>query len=155
MNRPPSIFIHLPSARCLTSFATLAVALTLASCGYYKQEGTVRADSGTTVIPVTLRWLPDGGTIAGTNPQTGESFEGQYYDLNAPPPAVFRVELDPEETGAKFAYGSMQGNQGTVLHCRMLIGTALPAPDAADTSKGPHGLGQCLDSMGTTYVMSY
>ena len=143
------------TARHFIGFGVLVVALTLASCGYYKQEGTVEAESGTVTIPVTLRWLPDGGTIAGTNPNTGEAFKGQYYDLNTPPPAVFRADMDPQQTGATFAYGTMQGSQGSVLHCRMIIGTGLPPPDADDTRKGPHGLGQCLDSMGMTYVMEF
>jgi hypothetical protein len=154
MNGLPAVTAHTAN-RHPRRVLTAVLALALASCGYYKQEGTIRADSGATTIPVTLRWLPDGGTIEGTDPNTGELFKGKYYDLNAPPPAVFRVELDPEETGAVFAYGSMQGDQGSVLHCRMLIGTGLPAPDTTDTAKGPHGLGQCLDSMGVTYVMSY
>lgn len=133
----------------------LTLALASVSCGFYQREGNIIPESGAPPVQATFRWLPDGGSVRGERQQTGESFAGRYYDLNEPPPAVFRLDLDSGTQGIRFAYGFLRGSEGTILDCRMLIGQGLPPPDFSVDTAGPHGLGACLDSMGENYLLRF
>lgn len=143
----------------LAGLGIFAMVLTAAcAAGPKFTDGSIFSLEETATLPMRIEvpdrsgfFVQNGRRIMATDPRTGETFSGQYVEMQDRATAVvlapggFRPVFGFASSQRFPAVATLHGDQGTVLHCQMVI----------NEGHRRSGGGECTDNRGRRYSLMF